>query len=225
MTSKSYETMSATSTIDRYRSVIDEIGDLNWSALTRTDLMAVCCAYSYFSVQFVDAVHIACGLYPADPKLAQLREGECDTDNLSPYPGIAGMGERMNHDEYMRRVVARSSLDRRERDRVDELGRSYLAKVHGMGPVVRAASLSSYEDGGLETVFCAMLSAPDWDEPSLGAFRHFLVEHIRLDNADSGGHGSLCRHLVPDDRILPLWEAFRDLLVEAAPRLSPRNQR
>jgi hypothetical protein len=217
MTSKSYWTMSATSEVDRYQSVIDEIGDLNWSALTRTDLMAVCCAYSYFSVQFVEAVHIACELYPADRKLIELREGECDTDNLSPYPGIARMGEKMNHDEFMRRVVAMSSLDRSERNRVNGLGRSYLKKVHAMRPVVRAMSLSSYEDGGLETVFRAMLLAPDWDEPSLGAFRHFLVEHIRLDSGNSGGHGSLCRHLVPDGRILPLWEAFRDLLVQAAP--------
>ncbi len=78
-------------------------------------------------------------------------------------------------------------------------------------------SLSSYEDGGLEKVFRPMLSAPDWDEPSLGAFRHFLVEHIRLD---SGEHASLCRHLVADDRVLPLWTAFWSLLVEAAPRLA-----
>jgi hypothetical protein len=211
--------MSAISPIDRYRSVIVEIGDLNWFALTRADLMAVCCAYYYFSVQFVEAVHIACELYPADRKLIELREGECDTDNLSPFFGIARVGEKMNHDEFMRRVVAISSLDRPERDRVDELGRSYLAEVHGMRPIVRAMSLSSYEDGGLETVFRAILSAPDWDEPSLGAFRHFLVEHIRLDS-DSGGHGSLCRHLVPDDRILPLWDAFRNLLVQTAPRLS-----
>jgi hypothetical protein len=220
ITSKSKGTMSAISAIDRYRSVIQEIGDLNWSALTRSDLMAVCCAYYYFSVQFVEAVHIACELYPRDPKLGELREGECDTDNLSPYPGIATAGEKMNHDEFMRRVVAMSSLGRHEQDRVDDLGRSYLAKVHGMPPLVRAMSLSSYEDGGLETVFRAMLSAPDWNEPSLAAFRHFLVEHIRLDSGESGGHGSLCRHLAPDDRILPLWEAFRDLLVQAAPRLS-----
>ena len=78
-------------------------------------------------------------------------------------------------------------------------------------------SLSSYEDGGLERVFGAMLTAQDWDEPSLGAFRHFLVEHIKLD---SGEHGGLCRHLVADDRILPLWEAFRNILIAAAPRLA-----
>jgi hypothetical protein len=78
-------------------------------------------------------------------------------------------------------------------------------------------SLSSYEDGGLETVFRAILKARDWDSPALGAFHHFLVEHIRLD---SGEHGGLCRHLVADDRIAPLWSAFRNLLVGAAPRLA-----
>jgi|ERR1700722_5030238 hypothetical protein len=203
-------------TMYRYQAVVDEIGDLKWATLTRDELMAVCCAYRYFSEQFVEAVHAACKLYPSDPKLIELRAGECDTDNLSPYPGIANVGEKMNHDEFMRRTVAMSSLDRDTRDRIDGLGRAYLAEVHKMDPLTKAMSLSSYEDGGLETVFRAMITAPDWDEPSLGAFRHFLVEHIRLD---SGEHGGLCRHLVADDRILPLWTAFRNILVEAVPRL------
>jgi hypothetical protein len=204
-------------TVDRYQAVIDEIGKLNWSVLTREELMAACCAYSYFSVQFVEAVHIACELYPSDRKLIELREGECETDNLSPYPGIAEEGEKMNHDEFMRRIVAMSSLDHPAKDKIENLGQAYLAKTRTMDPITRAMSLSSYEDGGLETVFKAILTAPDWNERSLGAFRHFLVEHIRLD---SGEHGGLCRHLVADDRILPLWNAFRDILVGAAPRLA-----
>ena len=190
---------------------------MNWSALTGEELMAVCTAYYYFSVQFVQAVDIACKLYPSDPKLIELRQGECDTDNLSPYPGVAKLGEKMNHDEFMRRTVAMSSLDRDERSRIESLGRAYLAEVHQFDPVTRAMSLSSYEDGGLEKVFGAMLTAKIWNGPSLGAFRHFLVEHIKLD---SGEHGGLCRHLVADDRILPLWEAFRNLLVGTAPHLA-----
>jgi hypothetical protein len=201
---------------NRYESVIGEIDQFNWRGLTREELMMVCRSYYYFSKQFVDAVYIALDLYPSDQKLIELREGECDTDNLSPYPGIAEKGERMNHDEFMRRVVEWGSLDQAARDRVDGLGREYLAEVSCMDPLTRAMSLSSYEDGGLETVFRAMLTSPDWNEPSLGAFKHFLVEHIKLD---SGEHGSLCRHLVADNRILPLWMAFRNLLVGAAPRL------
>jgi hypothetical protein len=204
-------------TLDRYRTTIDEIGNLNWSKLSREELTAACCAYYYFSVQFVECVDIACDLYPTDANLIALREGECDTDNLSPYPGIAKSGERMNHDEFMRRVFVMATLDPAEQERVEQLGRSYLAEVHQHDPLVRAMSLSSYEDGGLETVFRAILEARDWDSPALGAFRHFLVEHIRLDG---GEHGGLCRHLVADDRIAPLWSAFRNLLVGAAPRLA-----
>ena len=96
-------------TAHRYLGVIDEIEDLNWPDLTRDELMAACAAYYYFSAQFVEAVDIACELYPSDPKLIELRHGECDTDNLSPYPGVAKPGEKMNHDEFMRRTVAMSS--------------------------------------------------------------------------------------------------------------------
>lgn len=202
---------------DRYPKIIEEIETLNWRQLTRDELMAACAAYYYFSVQFVQAVGFACELYPSDPKLIELRKGECDTDNLSPYPGVAKPREKMNHDEFMRRIVAISSLDREERSRIENLGRAYLAEVNQFDPITRAMSLSSYEDGGLERVFGAILTAQDWDEPSLGAFRHFLVEHIKLD---SGEHGGLCRHLVADDRILPLWVAFRNILVAAAPRLA-----
>lgn len=207
-------------TINRYHRVVDEITNLNWVALSREELMATCYAYYFFSVQFREALEVACDLYPTDQKLIELRAGEFDTDNLSPYPGIAQEGEKMNHDEFMRRTVAMSSLDQNARERVEELGSEYLAKVRGMDRLALAMSLSSYEDGGLESVFRAILTALDWDEPSLGAFQHFLVEHIRLD---SGEHGSLCRHLVADDRILPLWNAFRDILVGAAPRLATRT--
>ena len=203
--------------LNRYHAVIEDICHLNWPALSREQLMATCAAYYYFSVQFVEAVDIACSLYPSDPKLAELREGECDTDNLSPYPGVAKKGEKMNHDEFVRRAVALSGLGASERARVEGIGRAYLEKVHRMEPHIRAMSLSSYEDEGLPPVFQAILKAPDWDEPALGAFRHFLVQHVALD---SNVHGALCRHLVADDRILPLWQAFRNLLVEAAPELA-----
>ncbi|HXZ16600.1 MAG TPA: hypothetical protein VEH77_11635 [Roseiarcus sp.] len=204
-------------TLDRYHAVIDDICNLNWRALTREELMAVCAAYYYFSAQFVEAVDIACGLYPSDPKLAELREGECDTANLSPYPGVAKDRERMNHDEFIRRAVAMSSLGPAERARVEAIGRAYLDDVHRIAPSIRAMSLSSYEDEGLPKVFSAILKAPDWDEPSLEAFKHFLVQHVALD---SGVHGALCRHLIADDRVLPLWKAFQKLFVDAAPSLA-----
>ena len=91
-----------------------------------------------------------------------------------------------------------------------------------MDKVARALSIASYEDGGLERTFKAFLQAPEFNNPALAAFRHFLSEHIRFDSNPDEGHGALARHLVPDDRILPLWRSFADMLVEFAPSLRQR---
>src|SRR5208283_461083 len=112
-----------------YQQVVDEICNLRWPELTRNELLAVSQAYYYFSVQFCETVEIACQSHPADRQLMELREGECDTDNLSPYPGVAEPGEKMNHDEFMRRVLAMSSLDPDARARVERLGAAYLAEI------------------------------------------------------------------------------------------------
>ena len=61
--------------INHYPRVIDEICGLNWSSLTRDELMAACCAYSYFSEQFVEAVDIACELYPSDQQAHRASRG------------------------------------------------------------------------------------------------------------------------------------------------------
>jgi hypothetical protein len=203
----------------RYRQVVEDIANLNWPALSRDDLLAVAWAYYYFSVQFRENLELACEMNPWDELLTELRAGECDTSNLSPYPGVADRGEKMNHDEFMRRLLGLSELHPVVRTRVQALGVAYLAFSRSVDPTARALSISSYEDGGLEAVFRAILLAPDWSDASLAAFKHFLVEHIRFDSDVDAGHGALSRHLVPDDRIYELWDAFRNLLVGAAPVL------
>jgi len=204
-----------------YQFVVDEIVGLAWEALTREDLMAVACSYYYFSVQFRESLNLACDLHPHDPLLEALRRGECNTDNLSPYEGIAEPGERMNHDEFMRRVLGLTELGTREGARLAELGLRYLATTRKLPIHARAMSISTYEDGGLEAVFRAILRAPDWNHPSLMAFRHFLVEHIRFDSDIDSGHGALSRHLRPANETVLLWTAFRDILMEATPNLVP----
>ena len=72
-----------------YKGVIDEICALGWSRLTEAELTGVAGAYYYFSIQFRENLEIACNLYPADPLLTQLAQEECNTDNLSPWPGVA----------------------------------------------------------------------------------------------------------------------------------------
>ncbi len=125
----------------------------------------------------------------------------------------------MNHDEFMRRLLGVSDLGEAVRTKIQAMGSAYLAMSRSAEPIARTLSISSYEDGGLEAVFRAILLAPHWESPALGAFRHFLVEHIRFDSDADVGHGALSRHLVPDDRIYELWDGFRNLLVGAAPVL------
>ena len=206
--------------LNDYPTVINEISRLNWPALSGDELMAVALAYYYFSIQFRESLEVACELYPADPKLAQLRREECGTDNLSPWPGVASPGERMNHDEFMRRTLELSPIDPEMRSRVEALGDTYLAETRALSRSAKAFSIASYEDGGLEATFNAMLRAPCWDGELLGAFRHFLTEHIRFDSDPDQGHGALSRHITPDDGVLSAWRAFHEMLVGAVPKLA-----
>jgi hypothetical protein len=202
-----------------YQRVIDDICHLDWGNLTEEDLIGVAWVYYYFSIQFRESLEIARQLYPDDQQLQELDRGERNTDNLSPWPGVASVGERMNHDEFMRRTLGLSKISGRRQRSLESIGEAYLTMVRAIDRKIRALALASYEDGGLESVFRAIVMAPKWDDPLLQAFKHFLVEHIKFDSDPEQGHGALCRHLPPDDRVAPLWDEFRQMLVRAAPRL------
>lgn len=202
-----------------YDEVINEICGLRWASLSREELTEVAWAYYFFSVQFRENLQIARRLYPDDPKLRQLEQEECDTANLSPWPGVASAHERLDHDEFMRRLLELSPIDPRRRSSLEEIGYSYLANIRDIPLPARAASIGSYEDGGLERVFKAFLTAHDWYGPLLGAFRHFLAEYIRFDSDPEQGHGALSRHMAVDDRILPIWMHFKQLLLASVPGL------
>jgi hypothetical protein len=206
-----------------FADVIDEICSANWRGLDRKELAIVAWSYYFFSVQFRENLLAARSLYPGDEKLQHLAREEMNTDNLSPWPGVAEPGEKMNHDEFMRRTLQLCPLDPESQKVVDRAGEAYLRTVRQLDPDARAVSIASYEDGGLERVFTAFLQAPDWDSDALRAFHHFLTEHIRFDSNEDEGHGALARHLKPDDRILPLWAAFRNLLWETVPALAGKT--
>jgi hypothetical protein len=203
-----------------YQKVIDDICDLKWDVLDQEDVISIAWVYYYFSVQFRENLEIARKLYPDDDRLLELDHGERDTNNLSPWPGVAAAGEKMNHDEFMRRTLKLTPIADSKRQALETLGKSYLTEIRAMDQMSRAVSIASYEDGGLENVFRAILTAPHWDGALLGAFKHFLAEHIRFDSDPELGHGALCRHLTPNDRVLPLWTAFKTMLVKAAPKLA-----
>lgn len=201
--------------------VIRRICGLRWGDVTQADLLAVAQSYYFFSVQFRENLEIACQLYPFDANLKELEKGECNTANLSPWPGVAAANEAMNHDEFMRRLLDLGPAREARSFYIDELGHAYLAAIREITPVVRAMSIASYEGGGLEKVFRAFLKAPDWDNPALQAFQHFLIEHVRFDSDPEHGHGALSQHLAPDERVIPLWTEYERLLTRSVPNLLP----
>ena len=202
-----------------YESVVSDICSLPWARLSRDDLVNAAWAYYYFSIQFRENLETARRLHPSDPNLLELDHGERNTNNLSPWPGVATIGEKMHHDEFMRRTLKLDPIEAGRQRRLEALGAAYLNAVRSADDQSKTLSISSYEDGGLERLFKAMLTAPHWDTPLLAAFKHFLTEHIRFDSDPDAGHGALCRHLPPDDRVLPLWQALQHIFTEAAPGL------
>jgi hypothetical protein len=206
-----------------YQPVIEEICQLGWDNLTQSELSAVTWAYYYFSVQFRENLAIAIRLHSDDPQLLSLVQEECATDNLSPWPGVAAPDERMNHDEFIRRILCLSQIDLDVRASIEVSGQKYLANIRQMDDAVRAMSIASYEAGGLERTFKAILRAKQWDTPLLDGFRHFLVKHIGFDSDPDHGHGALVLHLLPVDRVRRLWVEFRDLLITCVPRLALRS--
>jgi hypothetical protein len=199
---------------------IREICDLNWSAASSETLTGVAWAYYHFSIQFRENLQIARSLFPDDPKLWQLEKEECDTANLSPWPGVAQIGERMNHDEFMRRSLELCHISPTQRAIYTNYGATYLKLVRAMPRTACAASIGSYEGGGLEAVFRAFLIAPHWEGMMLEAFRHFLIQHIQFDSDVEHGHSALSRDLVPDRHTALFWKHFYDLLLLCAPQLS-----
>jgi len=203
-----------------FEELIQEICRLPWEGLNADEILRVALAYYYFSVQFRENLEIACRLSPNDKLLKALHRGECNTANLSPWENIAADGEAMNHDEFMRRLLALQPIA--GADAIERNGQSYLALTRSMDDRVRAMSIRSYEDGGLLRVFSSMLRATGWEGEGQRAFRHFLELHIRFD-CETTGHGALSRHIALDDSIAPLWLAFRDLLRCAVPAFADEH--
>jgi hypothetical protein len=201
-----------------FERVINQISRMPWEKISNHEVLKIAKVYYYFSIQFRENLAIACRLRPQDECLQKLYREECDTDNLSPFPGVTAVGEKVNHDEFMRRLLAFQPIQ--QESMLDRAGTAYLRRTRQIDDSVRARSIASYEDGGLSTVFSAMLRAPRWQGAGQEAFRFFLEEHIRFDTDADGGHGALSRHLKLDDDILPLWTEFKDLLTMAAPILA-----
>lgn len=208
---------------DRGRQVIDAISLLPWEELQGGEILQVARAYYYFSIQFRENLEIALTIWADDPGLARLYDEECNTDSLSPWPGVAEIRERMNHDEFMRRLLELQAVE--DAARLDAVGAAYLDRIRAMDALTRAESIISYEDGGLSQIFQAILRATCWDGPAAQAFRHFLERHIQFDKHATAGHGAMVRHIQTRCDVTPLWSAFLSILIDSVPRVFAAGSR
>ena len=69
----------------------------------------------------------------------------------------------MNHDEFMRRTLQLTTIPNERRQALASIGQAYLAKVRAIDRNTKALALGSYEDGGLERMFRAILTAQRWE--------------------------------------------------------------
>src|SRR5271165_3998044 len=121
--------------------VVEEICSLNWRGLSADELIDVAWTYYYFSIQFRENLAIARELFPDDTQLEELDSGERNTDNLSPYPGVVAAGERLDHDEFMRRALRLTPINALRRRRLEDIGAAYLARVRAVDELTKASSL------------------------------------------------------------------------------------
>jgi len=205
-----------------YKNIVQEIDGLGWENLNPDEVVRAVWAYYFFSIQFRENMFTACELFPEDEALQRLKREECDTSNLSPFPDIADFEEKLDHDEFVRRVLALAPVSEEEYVSFQMKGERYLSAIRAQDALSRALSIASYEDNGLLVVFTAMLRMPGLDVYPMDGFRHFAEAHIGFDSDADQGHGALCKGIVVDDRVTPLWQAFKDLLIDFVPGLVVR---
>ncbi len=215
--------MSGVQCLERYKgsTIIGGLCELNWRDLTEFEVVCAAWAYYFFSIQFRENLEIACDRFSDDNNLQRLKREECNTANLSPYPQIAFVGEKLDHDEFMRRALALFPIPEETACRFQAGGLQYLQEIRAMSEEARALSIGNYESGGLERLFKAMLQAPPYQNKLVAAFRFFMLEHIRFDSDPVDGHGALSMNITGDEDIEPLWDAFGQMLLEFVPGLQP----
>jgi len=141
-----------------FEGVINQICRMPWAKISNHEVLKIAKVYYYFSVQFRENLAIACLLYPRSENLQKLYREECHADNLSPFPGITAVGERINHDEFLKRLLLLQTVQQERM--LEKAGMTYLRQARQIDDSVRSRSIVSYEDGGLSSIFSAMLRAP-----------------------------------------------------------------
>ncbi len=202
-----------------------EIAAMNWVALSPDERVDVAWTTYFFSVQCRESLNAALQVHPDHEGLKHYAQAVCQTTNLSPWTGVASPGEAMHHDEFLRRVLTREPVCQERRARLQRLGAAYLVTTRGLNAPVKAMGVLSYLTGGLDAVYRTIQSTAQGEGELMRGFRYFLTEHVRLVHASQAELPSASSAGSNDgDSAGLMWTAFRDLLLQTVPSLSPQSR-
>ena len=119
-----------------YQRVIDEICNLNWANLERWRMLSGLCGLTTISqCNFGSVSKLRAKCIPKMNDCCNLIDGERNTDNLSPWPGV-GCGWRKNESRRVRCAGRLNSQKSRRSDGsvLSDIGNKYLKSVRAIDP-------------------------------------------------------------------------------------------
>ncbi len=193
-----------------YKNIVDRIKLLKWEQLSGQDLQQLMCISLGTAIEFAEALRVTLEVYPNNPDLQRMADGELKTNNLE-FGDYKIQGD---HSEYLDFFIKKNGIvcATETKSYID----AYSDFCKGLDPQTRAMTIFSREKE-LSGIFNRILSAPDWTAPGLVEFKNYLERHISLDS-DEDGHFDMIKGFSVDDNVQSFYER-RLALYGAIPNL------
>ncbi len=184
----------------KYIEIVRLIRELNWKDLSTSELECLMILSAYAAREFAESLRITLALHPESTEFRDMSVGELDTNNIQheEYSRTA------DHADFLWYFIEKYQVFQHHPEAITA-GESYLNRVRVLPREVRAMSIVSRERE-LPGIFEQVLKATDWSTPALRAFRHYLVEHIRLDSME-GGHADLLSNFQVTNSVSSFYQA------------------
>ncbi|KND46826.1 MAG: hypothetical protein AB199_00095 [Parcubacteria bacterium C7867-004] len=159
-------------------------------------------------MEFASSLRLAGDVYPDDPLLQEMSEGELKTDNIvfESYHQIGDHWEFLDH--FIQKLNIQPSLEA-----VSLAIRDYTDSVEEFPSLERAMTVFSREEE-LTLIFRRIVKAHDWDALGYGFYRYYLESHILFDSGN-GGHHHLTKHFPLHPAVLERFYTIRLALYQA----------
>ncbi len=187
----------------RYRAVVERIKGLRFEELSEAELQELMYLAYASAREFASSLRVATKLYPNNPRLTAMASGELDTNNLQ----FDDYRKRGDHADFLQHFLP--TLDPSTVERLERSANVYVTTCMDLSDETRAMSVFSREKE-LPGIFERVLTAKNWNEKGLAAFRYYLEQHIALDSGVDG-HAELTQDFLVDDSVEDFYKARLNL--------------